>query len=166
MDAAAFPQIYQRDDGGHLHLGVLLPGFSERDNLSMTVRAQLRTPRSFLFAVPLASGEARRPKETGGQPGTGGFSPPAPQVFCSPPLGGSGEHVRGGAGGRDSKVGGALRPFCGQRKLRRGAIWPLLSKGGMAEGRDTSKGSLDAHACGALSDCEPSERATREAALL
>lgn len=87
MDAAAFPQIYQRDDGGHLHLGVLLPGFSERDNLSMTVRAQLRTPRSFLSAVPLASGEARRPKETGGQPGTCGFSPPALPGFLFPSPG-------------------------------------------------------------------------------
>eukprot|EP00967_Tisochrysis_lutea_P115696 scaffold185555_cov34-Tisochrysis_lutea.AAC.3 len=46
MDASAFPQVYQRDDGGHLHLGVLLPGFSERDNLSMTVCHRL-------FAAPI-----------------------------------------------------------------------------------------------------------------
>jgi hypothetical protein len=38
MDATAFPQIYQRDDGGRLHLGVLLPGFEDRNNLIMTVR--------------------------------------------------------------------------------------------------------------------------------
>ena len=35
VDSTAFPQIYQRDEGAHLHLGVLLPGFASRDNCTM-----------------------------------------------------------------------------------------------------------------------------------
>jgi len=49
MDAAAFPQVYQRDEGAHLHLGVLLPGFSQRDNLSMTVRRPSTEQPPFCF---------------------------------------------------------------------------------------------------------------------
>jgi hypothetical protein len=30
-----FPQIYQRDEGTHLHLGVLIPGFASRDTCTM-----------------------------------------------------------------------------------------------------------------------------------
>eukprot|EP00316_Scyphosphaera_apsteinii_P001589 CAMPEP_0119322132 /NCGR_PEP_ID=MMETSP1333-20130426/57358_1 /TAXON_ID=418940 /ORGANISM="Scyphosphaera apsteinii, Strain RCC1455" /LENGTH=310 /DNA_ID=CAMNT_0007329279 /DNA_START=13 /DNA_END=945 /DNA_ORIENTATION=+ len=37
VDSSSFPQIYQRDDGARLHLGVLLPGFSTRDHLTMTL---------------------------------------------------------------------------------------------------------------------------------
>lgn len=36
VDASAFPQVYQRDEGAHLHLGVLLPGFSSRESCAMT----------------------------------------------------------------------------------------------------------------------------------
>ena len=35
VDSSAFPQVYQRDEGQHLRMGVLLPGFSSRE----TVRA-------------------------------------------------------------------------------------------------------------------------------
>mmetsp|Transcript_40001 Transcript_40001/g.129492 ORF Transcript_40001/g.129492 Transcript_40001/m.129492 type:complete len:162 (+) Transcript_40001:151-636(+) len=37
LDSSAFPQVYQRDDGVHLHVGVLLPGFSQQEELNMTV---------------------------------------------------------------------------------------------------------------------------------
>ena len=30
-----FPQIYQRDEGTHLHMGVLLPGFASRETCTM-----------------------------------------------------------------------------------------------------------------------------------
>jgi len=40
VDSSGFPQIYQRDDGSHLQLGVLLPGFSSQDHLRMTVNAR------------------------------------------------------------------------------------------------------------------------------
>lgn len=36
MDSSQFPQIYQRDEGEHLHLGVLLPGFDSRDSCTMS----------------------------------------------------------------------------------------------------------------------------------
>mmetsp|Transcript_41245 Transcript_41245/g.90552 ORF Transcript_41245/g.90552 Transcript_41245/m.90552 type:complete len:336 (-) Transcript_41245:516-1523(-) len=36
-DVSGFPQVYQRDEGAYLHLGVLLPGFSAREHLTMTV---------------------------------------------------------------------------------------------------------------------------------
>ena len=32
----AFPQIYQRDEGTHLHLGVLIPGFASRETCTMS----------------------------------------------------------------------------------------------------------------------------------
>ena len=35
VDSTGFPQIYQRDEGAHLHLGVLLPGFASRENLQL-----------------------------------------------------------------------------------------------------------------------------------
>lgn len=34
-----FPQIYQRDEGTHLHLGVLIPGFASRDTCTMCAPA-------------------------------------------------------------------------------------------------------------------------------
>lgn len=36
VDSSQFPQIYQRDEGEHLHLGVLLPGFASRESCTMT----------------------------------------------------------------------------------------------------------------------------------
>lgn len=36
VDSSAFPQIYQRDEGTHIHLGVLLPGFASRESCTMT----------------------------------------------------------------------------------------------------------------------------------
>lgn len=47
-----FPQIYQRDEGTHLHLGVLIPGFASRDTCKMCVRTA--TPR-FLSPHPCSS---------------------------------------------------------------------------------------------------------------
>ena len=36
VDDSKFPQVYQRDEGAHLHLGVLLPGFASRERCMMT----------------------------------------------------------------------------------------------------------------------------------
>ncbi|KAL1507186.1 hypothetical protein AB1Y20_008036 [Prymnesium parvum] len=36
VDSSHFPQIYQRDEGEFLHLGVLLPGFASRESCTMT----------------------------------------------------------------------------------------------------------------------------------
>ena len=35
VDSSAFPQVYQRDEGTHLHMGVLLPGFASRETFTM-----------------------------------------------------------------------------------------------------------------------------------
>ena len=35
VDSSAFPQIYQRDEGTHIHLGVLLPGFASRESCTL-----------------------------------------------------------------------------------------------------------------------------------
>ena len=40
VDQAAYPPVYQRDEGSHLHLGVLLPGHSSRESCSMTVNVE------------------------------------------------------------------------------------------------------------------------------
>lgn len=38
-----FPQIYQRDEGTHLHLGVLIPGFASRDTCTMSANCSAIT---------------------------------------------------------------------------------------------------------------------------
>jgi len=43
VDAAGFPQIYQRDEGAHLHLGVLLPGFASRETCTMAANCSALT---------------------------------------------------------------------------------------------------------------------------
>ena len=35
VDSTSFPQIYQRDEGAFLHMGVLLPGFASRETCQM-----------------------------------------------------------------------------------------------------------------------------------
>ena len=35
VDSSTFPQVYQRDEGTHLHMGVLLPGFASRETCTM-----------------------------------------------------------------------------------------------------------------------------------
>ena len=48
-----FPQIYQRDEGTHLHLGVLIPGFASRDTCTMCApRPRCRIPRDAPSAAP------------------------------------------------------------------------------------------------------------------
>ena len=43
VDNSAFPQIYQRDEGEHLHMGVLLPGFASRDTCTMAANCSSLT---------------------------------------------------------------------------------------------------------------------------
>ena len=43
VDSSAFPQIYQRDEGTHLHMGVLLPGFASRDSCTMAANCSQLT---------------------------------------------------------------------------------------------------------------------------
>lgn len=56
VDSSQFPQIYQRDEGECLHLGVMLPGFASRESCTMSANcsqiqlvgeiAQLESPFS------------------------------------------------------------------------------------------------------------------------
>merc|ERR1712113_809971 len=39
MDASSFPLIFQRDAGAHIHLGILMPGFSAKEHVTMTLNA-------------------------------------------------------------------------------------------------------------------------------
>ena len=43
VDSSAFPQVYQRDEGTHLHLGVLLPGFASRETCTMAANCAALT---------------------------------------------------------------------------------------------------------------------------
>ena len=38
-----FPQVYQRDEGTHLHMGVLLPGFASRESCTMAANCSQLT---------------------------------------------------------------------------------------------------------------------------
>ena len=41
VDNSAYPQVYQRDEGAHLHLGVLLPGHASRDDGTLAMTANV-----------------------------------------------------------------------------------------------------------------------------
>ena len=43
VDDSAFPQVYQRDEGAHLHVGVLLPGFASRETLTLSANCSTLT---------------------------------------------------------------------------------------------------------------------------
>ena len=43
VDSTAFPQIYQRDEGAYLHMGVLLPGFASRESCTMSANCSRLT---------------------------------------------------------------------------------------------------------------------------
>jgi len=43
VDSTGFPQIYQRDEGTHLHMGVLLPGFASRETCTMAANCSALT---------------------------------------------------------------------------------------------------------------------------
>ena len=43
VDSSSFPQIYQRDEGTHLHMGVLLPGFASRETCTMAANCSALT---------------------------------------------------------------------------------------------------------------------------
>ena len=43
VDSSAFPQVYQRDEGTHLHMGVLLPGFASRESCTMAANCSQLT---------------------------------------------------------------------------------------------------------------------------
>ena len=43
VDHTKFPQIYQRDEGAYLHMGVLLPGFASRESCTMSANCSRLT---------------------------------------------------------------------------------------------------------------------------
>ena len=43
VDSTGFPQIYQRDEGTHLHMGVMLPGFASRETCTMAANCSALT---------------------------------------------------------------------------------------------------------------------------
>jgi len=43
VDSSAFPQVYQRDEGQHLRMGVLLPGFSSRETCTLAANVSALT---------------------------------------------------------------------------------------------------------------------------
>ena len=41
VDSSAYPQVYQRDEGAHLYLGMLLPGHASRDDGTLAMSANV-----------------------------------------------------------------------------------------------------------------------------
>ena len=41
VDSSAYPQVYQRDEGAHLYLGMLLPGHTSRDDGTLAMSANV-----------------------------------------------------------------------------------------------------------------------------
>ena len=81
VDSTGFPQIYQRDEGAHLHLGVLLPGFASRERCMMTANCD-----SLRIVGEISNLEGPYEAVDGGNTVSGPFGPFERDVKLASPI--------------------------------------------------------------------------------
>ena len=81
VDDSKFPQVYQRDEGAHLHLGVLLPGFASRERCMMTANCD-----SLRIVGEISNLEGPYEAVDGGNTVSGPFGPFERDVKLASPI--------------------------------------------------------------------------------